>query len=310
MRMNQSQARVVDAILTAAATGFVNSELIGVNLFPELYVDTSGGKRIEFGKESFKLYNASRAPGTAVKRVSYGYTGKDYALTQAALEGQVPVEMVREAAAGPGIDLAQGAVELTMDSLRLQLEDEQATLATTAANYDANHKVTLAGGDKWSADTSNPITDAREAREAIRASTGVYPNVMVIGPTVFNALAEHPKIVERLKYTSSDAVTTQLLARLFEVDKVIVGKAVKSNDAGVLSDVWGNFAVFAYVPQTQNSHNMARPSFGYTYVLRGNPVVEKAYYDPKTRSWVYPTFFERAPLLTGITSGYLISAPA
>ncbi len=310
MRMNPTQARVVDPILTAAATGYVNAELIGRNLFPEVIVGARGGKRIEFGKESFKLYNASRAPGAAVKRVSYGYTGKDYALTQAALEGQVPVEVLEEAQAGPGIDLGKGAVELTMDSLRLQLEDEQATLATTAANYDNDHKVTLAGADKWSVSTGTPIPDVREGKEAVRASTGMYPNVMVIGPAVFNALCEHEKIVERVKYTSDKVVTAELLARLFELDKVIVGKAVKSNDAGELSDVWGNFAVLAYVPQTANSHNMARPSFGYTYVLRGNPLVEKPYYDPSTRSWVYPTFFERAALLTGITSGYLITSPA
>lgn len=312
MRMNTSQARVVDPILTDAATGYVNADFVGGELFPEVYTNTRGGKRIAFGKESFKLYVADRAPGAAVKRVSYGYTGEDYALTQAALEGQVPVEMLEEANQVPGIDLATGAVDLTMESLRLGLENEQATLATTASNYDDDHKITLAGTSKWSDGASNPIVHVRTGREAVRSSTGMYPNTMILSPQAFNALAENPKIVERLKYTSQDAVTTALLARLFEVERVVVGKAVKANDAGAMSDVWGNFAVLACVArggQNPAQRNAARPSFGYTYVLRGNPVVEKPYYDPATRSWVYPTFFERAPLLTGVTSGYLFIAP-
>lgn len=311
-RMNTSQARVVDPILTDAATGYVNSEFVGGELFPEVYTNTRGGKRIEFGKESFKLYAADRAPGSAVKRVSYGYAGKDFTLTQAALEGQVPVELLEEASQVPGIDLGQGAVELTMDSLRLSLENEQATLATTAANYDNDHKITLSGTSKWSDAASKPVVQVRTAREAIRSSVGLYPNTMILSPQAFNALAENPSIIERLKYTSQDAVTTALLARLFEVERVVVGKAVKASDADVMSDVWGNFAVLSYVArggQNPAQRNAARPSFGYTYVLRGNPVVEKTYYDPATRSWVYPTFYERAPLLTGITSGYLFVAP-
>lgn len=313
MPMNLNQVRVVDTILTSVATGFVNAEMVGNALFPEVAVDVSGGKRIAFGKESFKLYAAARAPGAAVKRVGYGYTGADYALAQAALEGQVPIEHQRDASQVPGIDLGRGAVELTMDSLLLGLEVEQAALATNASNYDSDHKTTLSGSSKWSHADGSPIVGIRTAREAIRASTGMYPNTLVLSALAFNALCENPKIVERLKYTSSDAVTVDLLRRLFEMDKVVVGKAVKASDADVISDVWGNFAVLAYVPPAGNSavsRNMARPSFGYTYVMRGNPAVEKPYYDPSVRSWIYPVFYERAPLLTGITSGYLFTNPA
>lgn len=310
--LNQAQARVVDPILSECATGYVNSDLVGGELFPEVFVDTTGGKRLEFGKEAFRAYAAGRAPGGAVKRVSYGYVGQDYALTQEALAGSVPIELQREAMAVPGIDLGRGAVEMVMEILRLNLEIEQATLATTAANYDSDHKITLSGSSKWSHADCKPVPQVRTAREAIRASTGMYPNTMILSPGAFNAAAENPSILDRVKYTSSDVVTTALLAKLFEVDRVVIGKAVKASAADVLSDVWGNFAVLANVPRAGNSpatRNNARPSYGYTYTMRGNPAVEKPWYDPNTRSWVYPTFFERAPLLTGITSGYLFTAP-
>jgi hypothetical protein len=80
------------------------------------------------------------------------------------------------------------------------------------------------------------------------------------------------------------------------------------SDAGVASDVWGNNVVLAYT--NLGSANAEEPSFGYTYTLDGNPLVEQTYWDASTKSWVYPVNYERVPVLSGITSGYLIQNPA
>ncbi|MEO5362452.1 MAG: major capsid protein [Magnetococcus sp. DMHC-8] len=308
MVMSSSQVRVVDPVLTEVAQGFRHAEHVGRVLFPRVPVQTAGGQVLEFGKESFKLYQARRAPGAATRRVQFGYLGKSFALVQDALEGQVPREYLRDAARVPGVDLGQRAVQGTLRALSLTLEYDHARLATTASHYDNNHKVTLTGTDKWSDAGSDPSGDINQGKEAIRASVGIYPNTLLLSAQVFNAVKEHPRVVDRFKYTSRDSVTPDLLAALWDLETVAVGKAVAFDDAGNDIDIWGNNAVLAYVPT--HSSGMEDPSFGYTYTMQGHPLVERPYYEQNARSWIYPVTFERVPVLTGMLSGYLIQSPA
>lgn len=306
--INLAQARVIDPILTTVVQGFQHPERVGNMLFPEVPVDQSAGKIIEFNKDSFKLYNSVRAPGSKTKRIEWGYQGKAYAVENHALDALVPREIQRDGEAVPGIDSASVAVNNTMMSLVLGLENQQAVLATTAGNYDSNHKVTLAGATKWSASTGTPANDVETAKEAIRATSGKRPNVMVMSPLAFKACRTNPNVIDRFKYTSDVIVTEQMLAQLFGVEKVVVGDAIVADQAGTFTDVWGNSVVLAYVAPAA-VRDMGVPSFGYTYTLRGHPLVEQPYYDPEAKSWVYGVAHERAAVLTGIISGYLIIAP-
>lgn len=307
MALTNSGARVIDPILTTVVQGYKNAELVGHNLFPAVPVQVSGGQVLEFGRESFRLYNSKRAPGGATKRLQFGYLGKPFALLQDSLEAVVPREQMRDASRVPGIDLGSRAVNLTMKAMQLALENDQAALATNAANYDGTHKVTLAGVTKWSTDTGDPHADIDTGREAIRASTGVYPNVLMLSALAFKACRNNPKVKANFQYTTHESLTEEMLANYFSVDKVIVGKAITFSDANVATDVWGNNAVLAYVPSSPSG--MEEPSFGYTYTMEGNPAVEPAYYDNNSKSWIYGVNYERAPVLSGITSGYLIINP-
>ena len=308
MAMSASQVRVIDPVLTEIAQGFRHTEHVGHTLFPQVPVQVSGGQVLEFGKESFKLYQARRAPGSATKRVQFGYLGKSFALVQDALEGQVPREYLRDASRAPAVDLGQRAINSTLRALSLTLEYDQASLATTASNYDSDHKTILSGTDKWSDAGSDPAGDIDTGKESVRATVGVYPNTLVLSAQAFNAVKEHPKVVERFKYTSRDSVTPDMLAALWDLQQVVVGKAVAFDDVGNDIDIWGNNAVLAYVPV--KSSGMEDPSFGYTYTMQNHPLVEKPYYENNAKSWIYPVTFERLPVLTGILSGYLIQAPA
>jgi hypothetical protein len=307
MPLNNAQARVIDPINTNVAQGYRHPDHVGMFLFPRVPVMVSGGKIIEFGKEAFKEYSTHRAPGTDTKKVTFGHEGKPYALENHALDGVVPREHQREAQRVPGIDLSSRAVSNVMRIMSLSLERQQAALATDAANYDANHKLTLAGTDRWNnTANSDPIADVKAGREAVRSTVGVYPNVMEIGPEVFNALAEHPKIVEKIKYSQRGIITAELLAAIFDIQTVVVGKAVGFNDAGdTATDFWGKHAVLAYVPQTISGAE--EPSYGYTYTLDGHPLVETPYYDKSKKSWVYGVAYERAPVLAGMSAGFLIA---
>lgn len=306
-QMNLGAARVLNPVLTTIAQGYADPEFVGNALFRPVPVQISGGQILEFGKEGFMLYATQRSPGGATKRIQFGYLGKPFALENHAIECPVPREYMRDASIMPGVNLGTRALRLGMKVVSRSLEIQQATLAQDAAQYDAAHKVTLTGTSKWSDPASKPATDIETGKEAIRSTAGVYPNTLVISGPCFATLKNNPSITDRFKYTSKESITPEMLAALFDIDEVKVGKGVKSTDAGVMSDIWGNSAVLAYTPK--NPSGMEEPSYGYTYTLEGHPLVEEAYYDKNTKSWVYGVGYERMPVLSGIVSGYLINTP-
>ena len=253
-------------------------------------------------------YNSRRAPGANVARIQFGYEGKPYALKNFALDTPVPREFSQDAQTVPNIDLGKRAVNTLMNSLTLTLEIEQAELATNAENYGNDNKRALTMDEAWNTDSSNPIEAIEEAKDQVRLSCGVDPNRMAISSKGFRNLKNHPKIIERFKYTSAESITAKMLAALLELDELAVGKAtyIEPDDATMApKEAWGNFAVLGYVPVQDAA--MDQPSFGYTYTLTGHPFVEMPRWDGDCRSWVYGMTYQRAPQLTGIASGFLFS---
>lgn len=304
--LNTNSARMIDPVLSGIAQGYRHAQRIGHVLFPAIDVTQRGGQVIEFGRESFFNYKARRAPGADAINVQFGYEGKPFALQQFSLDVPVPREHAEEAQAVPGIDLGKRAVNVAMDTLTLTLEIEQAELASNPANYGNDNRLSLMGGDRWDVDTSDPMQDIEAAKDQVRTTCGVEPNRMAINSKGFKALKHHPKIAERFKYTTSESITAKMLAGLFDLDELAVGKAtyVDSVDGNApFKEAWGNCAVLAYVPSQDAA--LEQPSFGYTYTLRGHPFVEPPRWEGGKRSWVYGVTYERKPVLTGIASGFL-----
>lgn len=305
---NTAQARVIDPILSTHALGYRNAEMIADQLFPFANIPTRGAKVLKFGKESFRKMNTRRAPGASKKRVQYGYEAEPVALYGHDLEGVVPFEHLEDAAQVPGIDLASSSIDMVLDIIMLEKEIEAASIATNAANYADNNKLALSGADKWSDPASDPLKDVLDGREAVRKRIGRYPNKMQIGASILPVLQTHPKIVERFKYTSSESITTDMLAKLFEVDKIVVGKAVylpeDASDNNDALDVWPSTVILAYVSE---QGNYRVPSFGYTYRKTGHPSVMMPYAENTTDSWIYGLKYEYRPYQTAADAGFLLT---
>lgn len=304
-----SHARVVDPVLSTVAQGYVNSAMVASVLFPRVGVPVRAGNIISFGKEDFMLYGTARSPGENTKRVQFGYTNGTYGLVDYSLEGQLPIEHMQESENGPGIDMSSLTVRKTINIMDLRLEKQAADIARTAASYAASNKVTLSGTGQWSdyTGTSNPIGVIETAKEAVRAATGKRANTVVLGALVMSKLKHHPVVRDYCKYTGRDVATAELLAALFEVERVIVGDAIYSNDAGTaFTDVWGKDVVVAYT-DTASVADMGAPSYGYTYMLNGYPQVEEPYYDRGAKSWIFPVTRAEAPVLASASAGYLVT---
>jgi Phage major capsid protein E len=302
-----TQARVYDPILTEVARGFRSPKApIADVLFPIVEVGQRGGRIIAFGPDDFRLAMTKRAPGANTKRVQFGYASEPYALTDYSLEGAVPIELMQDARAVPGIDLAAVAIRRVRNQMAIEREKEAVDLAVNPGNFAADHKLTLTGGDQWSDYTnSDPFDDVNTGREIIRAKTGERPNVMVVAPKVLTALRSNPKVLNRLS-TASDRppATLAQLAALFEFDRIVEAPGMYYNGSAFV-DMFGKSALLAYtLPASQAE--MGSPNFGYTYQLAGYPLVEEPYQERNPKTWYYPNTDARQAVLTGPTAGYLI----
>lgn len=92
---------------------------------------------------------------------------------------------------------------------------------------------------RFSNGNSDPIAFIDEKKTDINEATGRMPNRLALGVNVYNALKKHPAILERVKYGGSTAnpaaVTLNVLAQLFEIDRITVQRSVM-NKAGLGQD--------------------------------------------------------------------------
>jgi hypothetical protein len=314
MSMTLRQARLVDPVLTRHVRGYRNGELAGMALFPAVDVPTAGGQVIEFGREAFVRYAARRAPGSDTKRVPFGHFGQPYRLVNEALDAAVPREMNRDVQEVADVDLGMRATNVVMRSLMLGLEIDQAALARNPASYPAANKTVLSGTSQWSdfaGGVSNPLNNVDAGMEAVRLATGMYPNVALLPAPVYRVARRHPALLNTVD-NKGGALSPEQLANIFGVRRVVVAGAVQASGAepltepmsGTFTDIWGKDVILAYAPEEPGG--VEEPSFGYTYRMIGHPFVEQARWDGDAKSWIYGVNYERVPLLTGVSAGYLI----
>lgn len=84
---------------------------------------------------------------------------------------------------------------------------------------------------------SQPIEVIDAAKDYIHQITGYMPNVGVFGSSVKRILRTHPDIADRIKYTQIGIADEQLLANLFELDRVVIARAIyNAGEEGAAND--------------------------------------------------------------------------
>jgi len=123
---------------------------------------------------------------------------------------------------------------------------------------------------QWDQAESDPISDITTASVTMASETGYKPNTLVLSPFVFNALKNHFDILDRIKYTQKGIVTADLLATLFEVEKVLVAWGVVNSAAkGATNDIdfiMGKHALLCY---SNPRPALKKPSAGYIFAWTG-----------------------------------------
>lgn len=298
-----SKLRVVDPVLTSLAIGYSNEQLVGDQLMPFVSLDKEGGKIPLFGKEHFKVYATERALRAKSNRINPEDIGSvDVAMDEHDLE--YPIDYREDAESA--FPLQSRATFVTTEGIRLRHEVMVADIVQNPANYAAGNKIALSGTSRFTDETSDPEGVVSDAKAAVRAKIVKEPNTLVIGYSAWRVLKRHPQLKAILSDTRPRLVQIADLREIFEIENIVVGKAVKADDKGVTTDIWGDNLVLAYVPQAKSDQRSPyEPSFGYTLRKKGNPVVDTRTEDGKIELIRNTDIFR--PFLLGADAGYLIS---
>jgi len=123
---------------------------------------------------------------------------------------------------------------------------------------------------RWSNAASTPIEDIHGQMARIEAATGFLPNKFAINRQTWFDLKNHPDIVDRVKYTTRDAVSTDIVARLLGIDEILVAAGIQNtameNVPGTFSYLAPDNALLVYAAP---SPALMAPSGGYTFAWTG-----------------------------------------
>ncbi len=254
---------VVDPALSNVSIKYTNDTFIADMIFPVVPVAKQTGKYYIYDKSNLRALNTQRAAGSGANEIDFGLSLGSFACDDHALKEFVADEIAdqADAALNPLID----ATETVTEQLMLDREIKLATMLADTAQVTSN--TTLSGTNQWSDySNSDPIGDVRTARATVHTNTFKKPNTIVMSKTVFDMLIDHPAIIERIKYSQLGVVSAELLARVFQVEQILVGEAGYNSAVEGQSDslayVWGKHAIVCYVaPQVR----LKQVTFGYTF---------------------------------------------
>lgn len=173
------------------------------------------------------------------------------------------------------MSLDRWAVDFCMQKVKISIErDLSATALSSAGVWSA--EVAPPNG-KWNTGASTPIEDITGAVDAVAGTTPYAPNTMLIQRPVLTALRNHPDIVDRVKYTQGPgtAITPEILAALFGLERIIVMGSVYNSAAEGLTDsisfIAPDNALIYYVPPAASKDTAsAMYTFAWSGLLGSN----------------------------------------
>lgn len=216
-----------------------------------------------------------RAPGSESAGMSARISSDNYNCSVFSLHYDVD-DQTRANADDPLSLDTEAARQLTEKALIKRDRDWASKYFTTSTWTGSSTSADLVAGTDftaWDDAASTPIEDIKKQKRAVLKKTGVKPNTLVLDPNGFDALTEHPDIVDRIKHTSDRSVDAAIIARLFGIERILVAEGVYNTAAeGVTTStdfIFGNDALLVY---SAPNPGLQTVSGGYTFVWNADGV--------------------------------------
>jgi len=267
----------VDAILTNISVAYMQRQenFIADKVFPIIPVDKKSDKYFVYTKNDwFRDEAQRRADATESAGSGYNLTTGTYNADVWAFHKDVGDQTLANADAplNPLREAAEFVTHRLLLRRELQFVTDFFTTGVWADDVTGVAGTPTSGQTKqWSDYTSSdPINDIETAKAEILGNTGMEANTLVLGYEVFRSLKNHPDLVDRIKYTSSQTITTDMLAAMFDIPRVMIAKAVKATNNEGASEAYGfAFGKGALLAHVAPNPGVMTPSAGYQFSWTG-----------------------------------------
>lgn len=272
----------VKAPLTNLSVAYLQNtdHFIAHKVFPNVPSQKEADLYYIFDREYFNSDEAQvRAPGTETAGSGYKLNTGNFFCKVYGFHQDIPYAHRVNADAVLNLDTAAQAYNMRKMLIKREVTFQSTYLVTGTWGTDITGVAASPGAGQvlqWNDASSDPIGDITAAKTAVLKATGFEPNTLTIGQEVFDALKNHPDIVDRVKYSGGVGnnnpamITVNALAQLFELDNVYVAKAVVNNaEEGATESsafIAGKVALLTYTPPVPG---VMTPAAGYHFSWDG-----------------------------------------
>lgn len=265
-----------DKALENISVAYMPNEFIADRLVPKIPVMHESDVYYVFDRDIAAVPETLRADGSESREATYNLSTSSYRIEEHAIHDIVTDRMRSNSdkAIKPDTD----ATEVLTKKILIRREMEAAAIAFNSASFSNNYSMTSTVAWSVNTTTTNPIVNVDSGTSKVIESSGYTPNKIVVDDQTFRALKNHVSIVDRVKYTQADSITEAMLAKLFDVQEMLVGRAIRdTSDEGLASDmgfIWTNCALLCYM---EPSPGLRKASAMYQFVGMGagSPYVVK-----------------------------------
>ncbi len=253
----------MDQTLQNISVGYVNDDYFAEKLLPPVPVKMRSGRYWVFGKEKFHRYETIRAPKAESREIApWTLSNEPYFCDDHSLKDSISDE---EKASSDGSDLEINTTQNLTDAILLDLELRVQNLLIGSGSSVPN--TTLSGTSQWSDYVnSDPVNAVEQAKVVIKQAIAKTPNTLAVSFPVYTYLRQHPKIIDRFKYTQVGILQADHLKSVFDVDNFwVMGAEYDTANEGQtpnLQFIWGLNAILAYIP---SGPQRLQPALGYTF---------------------------------------------
>ena len=243
----------INGVLTNMAPQYRNKIYVGDEVFPVIEVKKKSASFHKYSKaDRFTVPDTILGRKAEANEIDWATESDDYLCKASALKDFVPQEDLENA--DTVLRPQSDTMEFLMDLMRLDREKKIADLTLTFT--------TTTPSPKWDAADCDPSGDI----ELAISLCFVQPNIMVISKEVYKCLKHHAALKDYYKFTKGGVATPELIADLFDLDKVLIGPSkrntAKKGQTPVYASVWGKHMVLAYVNPNPSPRQI---SLGYTF---------------------------------------------
>lgn len=231
-----------------------------------------------------------RGPGASFNRSDHTVDGVAYTCLGYGHEHKVPEE--QRAYWGSYYNALQAGAIQVREKIQVDLESRLATLLFNTSTWTGSALYTDNSGSPWDNVATIIINQVIDAKEKVRAGTGMDANAIIMSQVQLNNCLKNTDIKNRLTYVqvATPAAIRQSLAQMFELDYVIVGKSVynagKEGAAISVTDIWSDdYAMVCRIDPTGNlnEHCVARVPW-WSAMGNGTDMKLETYYENQTKS--------------------------